>query len=93
MRKNLKGLFLTPDIPYNKDTSLYYELLVKNYGKEYADRCWQNRIALEQKYDFSVEKDTSFCNIWLQVKDYKPKDPLCLIGDLNWGYNSIKDLN
>lgn len=64
----------------NKKYSLYYELLVKQLGQAQADLIWHNRN--------KVRNDE---NLYDLVKDYKPRDQWNLIGDFNWGYNSIKD--
>lgn len=87
MRKNLKGYFSIADIPYTKDSSLYYELLVKTKGKQFADRCWQQRLDYDKKYNYN----DPWYDLFKSVKNYKPRDPLCLIGDWNWGYNTIKE--
>lgn len=62
-----------------KENSLYYSLLVKQYGQDKADYIWDQRL----KNDFSID------SLWKEVKNYKPKDKINLIGDLNWGFNSI----
>lgn len=76
--------------PYNwdeymdrKEQSLYYHLLVKQEGKKRADFIWNNR----------QENRDDEGNFWKQVKDYKPKNKLNLIGDLAWGFNKINGNN
>lgn len=55
----------------HKSNSLYYEFLVKQYGKDKAEYIWDCR-------NFTTE-----LNIWSKVKNYKPKDPLCLVDEGN----------
>lgn len=72
---------------FTKKNSVYYEMLTKSHGKDFADHCWDQRADLlnEQARVDSVEQ------LYQAVKDYKPRNPLCLIGDFNWGYNVIKE--
>lgn len=78
----INGFHTSYDGELTKETSIYYELLVKKHGKKFANYCWEKRK--------NLEKEDSLNDIYLAVKKYKPRDPLCLIGDLNWGYSKIE---
>lgn len=60
------------DIYQTRENSLYYSILIKQYGKEKADYIWDCR-------NFDL-------NIWNKVKNYKVRDPLCLVGEEYQGH-------
>lgn len=65
----------------SKEYSLYYSILLKQYGQERADYIWGQR-------DWDKERQEDLFQL---VKDYKPKNKLNIIGDLSWGLNTIKN--
>lgn len=69
-----------------KEQSLYYEILCKDKGKDFADKCWTKRLELER----GSKRVDSYYQIYEAVKNYKPRD---IINDFSWGYNVIRDAN